>query len=147
MIRPLTYEDKDSYVRLMKMFIDERMSEFGIEFDLDNADSQFELFFKLPEVVVLVAEEDNRLVGAIAGVIGPMLFCKGLLIQEMVWYVEKEYRGKMLGIKIIKEFEKEAKKRGCSSIIMVGMADDTSNDWYIKDGYQLLQNNFYKRLL
>lgn len=147
MIRALLAEDKDQYIDLMRMFITERMGEFGIEFDEAQASAQFDLFFKMPEVVVLVVEEEGYIVGAIAGVIGPMLFCKGLMIQEMVWYVRPLYRGSLTGFKLIRRFEDAAKERGCTSIIMVGMAGDAANDFYPRDGYRLLQNNYYKELI
>lgn len=146
MIRKLVYEDKEQYIEIMRQFIDERMTEFGIKFDEEQASNQFDLFFKLPEVLVLVLENEGKLVGAVAGVIGPMLFCKGVMIQEMVWYIKPENRGLSSGVKLLRAFEEEAKYKGCTSIIMVGMAEDASNNFYVKDGYQLLQNNYYKEL-
>jgi L-amino acid N-acyltransferase YncA len=145
MIRKLKAEDKDQYIEIMKMFIDERMGEFDIEFCDEEADAQFDVFFNMKEVVVLVAEDEGEVVGAIAGIIGPMLFCKGKVIQEMVWYVKKDYRKMMHGLRLIKEFERESKELGCSGIIMVGMNGDNSNDYYIKAGYKKLQKNYYKR--
>lgn len=144
MIRKLRADDKEQYIELIRMFVDERMGEFGIKFDQEEASKQFDMFFQMNEIIAVVIDIDGKLVGTVAGIIGPMLFCKGLMVQEMVWYVNKEHRGISSGIRLLREFEKIAKERGCASIIMVGMVGDSSNDFYLKDGYKLLQNNYYK---
>lgn len=147
MIRDLQAEDKEQYLALIKMFVEERMGEFGIKFDEDHASQQFDLFSNMKEVICKVLVEDGEVVGTIAGVIGPMLFCKGSMVQEMVWYVKKQYRGLLSGIRLIRAFEQSAKERGCNAIMMVGMAGDPSNAWYLKDSYKALQNVYYKEIL
>lgn len=144
MIRDIKAEDRDQYIDIIKCFVDERMGEFGIYFDEAEAISQFNTFVNLPEIVCLVAVEDDKIIGTIAGVIGPMLFCKGYSLQEMVWYVKPEHRSLSVGLRLIKEFEKRAIDNGCSSLIMVGMAGDQANKYYVKDRYKLLQNSYYK---
>ena len=146
MIRPWKIEDKTQYIELMKLFIDERMGEFGIEFDYQEAERQFDLLFNNSEIITLVAEKGGHLYGSIAGVIGPLLFSKNKVMQEMVWYVRKEFRGLSIGIKLIRAFEAKAKELGCDKIMMIGMGCDNSNEFYIKDGYQLLQQSYLKEI-
>lgn len=145
MIRKVRYEDKDEYIKLIRLFVEERMAVFGIRFDEVNSEAQFDMFFKMDTVSALVMEENGELIGTIVGVFGPLMFCEGVVAQEMVWYVKPEHRG-LNGLRLIREFENVAKFIGCSAIIMIGMDKDPANNFYIKDGYVPLQNNFYKRL-
>lgn len=146
MIRALVYEDKANYLELIRMFIEERMGQFGLKYDEDNASAQFDLFFNMKETVALVAEIDGQLVGTVAGVVGKTLFCSGLMLQEMVWYVRPAFRVMRTGIELIRAFEQQGKERGCSNIMMIGMESDHSNKFYIRDGYTLMQNYYHKEL-
>lgn len=146
MIRKLVYEDKEQYLELVHMFIDERMGGFGLKYDEQNAKIQFDLFFRMPETVAIVSEMDGKLVGTIAGVTGKILFCEGLMLQEMVWYVRPEYRSHRTGFYLIREFERMAKDLGCSRVMMIGMESDPVEKFYLRDGYKLLQNYYHKEL-
>ena len=47
------------------------------------------------------------------------------LVQELGWWVEPEYRNTMVGIKLLKEFEAEAKRRNADKIVMVYLEAQT----------------------
>jgi GNAT superfamily N-acetyltransferase len=145
MIRPLELKDKEQFIRLMKMFFDERLSHDGAEFSQESADQQFDVFFNTPGVYGIVSEKDGDVVGAIILTIGPVLFGKGLMAQELVWYVEPAHRG--CGLRLIRAAEEFAKNKGCKVLIVCGMEGDKSNEFYIRDGYKLLQNSYQKRMV
>lgn len=145
MIRILVKEDKEQFISLMKMFIEERMGEFGIIFDYNSASVQFDQFIDNENVKGVVLENNGEIDGAIVVAIGPMLCCKNNVAQELVWYVKPKSRG-FSGIKLISEIRKISSQCGCSGIIMIGMAGDRSNEFYLKNNFKPLQNMFYSEL-
>jgi len=145
MIRPLTADDKDKFLPLMKMFIDERMGEFGLTYDPVMSGIQFDCMIKDANIGGLVIDNDGEIDGAIVAAFAPLLFCHGTVAQELVWYVKPASRG-FEGLRLIKEFTKLSFQRGCFGIMMVGMAGDRSNEYYTRDGYQALENIYFKKI-
>lgn len=145
MIRLLVKEDKEQFINLMKMFIEERMSEFKFEFEYNNAAAQFDSFIGNDNIKGVVIDNDGEIDGAIVVAIGPMLCCKNNVAQELVWYVKPKSRG-FAGIKLISKIREISSQCGCSGIIMIGMAGDRSNEFYIKNNFKPLQNMFYSEL-
>jgi predicted N-acetyltransferase YhbS len=143
-IRHLNPEDKDQFISLIEAFFKERLEIDGEQFDIDNASKTFDLMIGMESVLALVAEQDGKIVGTIVGMIGDVLFGKGRMAQEMVWYVYPQNRG--CGIRLIKSFESIAKDLGCDSLLMWGMQNDKSNDYYIRSGYKHIQNSYQKRI-
>lgn len=145
MIRQLTSDDKEQFLLLMKMFIDERMGEFGLTYDVENASITFDIYIKDPNIGGLVIDNDGQIDGAIVAAFAPIAFCSGVVSQELVWYVKPSSRG-FDGIRLIKEFTKLSSQRGCSYIMLCGMAGDKSNEYYIHQGYSPLQNVYIKTI-
>lgn len=66
---------------------------------------------------IICIKQDGK--GIILGILYPLYYNPSVIIaQELGWWVEPEYRNTMLGIKLLKEFEKEAKARGADKIVM-----------------------------
>jgi len=66
---------------------------------------------------IICIKKDGK--GVILGIIYPLYYNPSVLIaQELGWWVEPEYRNTSIGIKLLKEFEAEAKERGAKKIIM-----------------------------
>lgn len=145
MIRPLESRDKDQFIGLMKLFFKERLEQDGAEFCQESAEKQFDILFNTPGIHGIIDDKDGVVVGAIILTIGPVLFGKGLLMQELVWYVHPQHRGS--GVKLMLSAEQFAKEQHCDNLIMCGMEGDSSNAFYIKRGYKLLQNNYQKRMV
>lgn len=61
--------------------------------------------------ILLVAEHDNKIVGLIMGIIdGLMWDRKTLILREMAYYVDEEYRGTTAGYRLLREYLNKAKK-------------------------------------
>ncbi|RLI45231.1 hypothetical protein DRO61_10975 [Candidatus Bathyarchaeota archaeon] len=66
---------------------------------------------------IICIKQDGK--GVILGLVYPLYYNPSVLVaQELGWWVEPEYRNTTIGIKLLKEFEKEAKKRGAKKVIM-----------------------------
>jgi len=97
---------------------------------------------------VICIEKENK--GVILGIIYPLYYNPDVLIaQELGWWVEPEYRNTTLGIKLLKEFEKEAKARGAKKIIMFyldAQTPDKINQMLSRMGYEPVEYNMIKEL-
>ncbi len=79
----------------------------------------------------LLMENKNEIIGY---TYGEQTKGGGFLISHLV--VDKDYRGKGIGTKLIKELEKRAKKRGSSWIFLYGPTfDEQTIKFYEKRGY------------
>ena len=145
MIRPLVESDKHGLLLLMKMFIEERMGEFGLTYDENISGIQFDLMIKDPNINGLVIDNNGEICGAIVAAFAPLMFCHGIVAQELVWYIKPEHRS-FIGLRLIKEFTKLCFQKGCFGIMMVGMAGDKSNEYYIRDGFKSLENIYFKKI-
>lgn len=79
----------------------------------------------IKEITKILLEQENIICiqqqnkGVILGVLYPLFYNPDILVaQELGWWVEPEYRGTSLGIKLLKDFEKKAKELGAKKIIM-----------------------------
>lgn len=73
--------------------------------------------------VVFIAEENNKSLGMIAGMVVPNLYNpKFTILQEFFWWIKEEYRNTKAAFKLFSAFEKEAIKLKVNSIVMVSTA-------------------------
>ena len=72
-----------------------------------------------------------------------------VVIQQLVWYVEKSSRGTSGGLKLYKEFLKWAIHVGAKRIIMTHLMSsmpDKLERFYFREGFQLIEKNYSKTL-
>lgn len=141
-IRPATVDDCEGIVDLASEFFQDRLEDIGMHFDRNVSVEQFRTFIGLANIKHLVAEDNGKIIGIIAGFIGPKLFASGNTMQEIVWFVSKNHR--RCGLTLLKKFENISKECGCCDIMMVGLNGDPSCDFYEKFGYKLTQKTFTK---
>jgi len=68
--------------------------------------------------VSFVAVDGERIIGFILGMVGPLWFATHIQTAvELAWWVDPAYRG-MAGIRLMKAFENEAKRRGLKYVAM-----------------------------
>lgn len=86
--------------------------------------------------------------GAIAGAIFPD-FASGVpRCMEFFWYVNQQERG-FIGVRLLKEFENEAKKRGADNVLMMHLVagkQDQFSAFFERCGYKLREQVFAKKL-
>ena len=148
-IREWTLEEAktDRLFQFLKAF--ENDSEF-VRGDIEYARKKYYDMMVDGSAVILIAEKDNKIVGAIGFIVAPDLYKENsLLAIETFWYVTPEYRGGMIGIRLIKAFERYAENLGCNRVALIHMSDsypDMLRKLYIKFGYKLTELHYIKEL-
>ncbi len=91
-------------------------------------------FTQKPSFMGLNKVIKNKEGNVIAGILG-VLYCWNCLYVDVLW-VDTEYRNSMLGSKLLKEVEEEAKSKG-SKIVHLDTFDFQAKDFYLKQGYSI----------
>lgn len=65
---------------------------------------------------VMLAEKDGQIIGAMLGVATPFAFSYAMMAQDIALFVHPGARGRMISVRLIREFEKWAKERNCLQI-------------------------------
>lgn len=88
--------------------------------------------------------------GFIVGMVAPsFLHPSRLQCSELAWYVEPEYRGTSVALRLMKMYEQHAKDKGCYYVSMVcleSLNPEATGKIYEKLGYNRLENH-YRRVL
>ncbi len=79
----------------------------------------------------VIKDEEGNIIAGILGV----LYCWNCLYIDVLW-VDAEYRNSMLGSKLLKEVEEEAKNKG-SKLVHLDTFDFQAKDFYLKQGYSV----------
>ena len=141
-IRKTKETDLPSILDLISAFHKEKLNDFGVYCDDIVAK---ELMPKLIPTS-LVLEIDNKILGVIAGIVTSHIVSSDPLMQEVIWYVSKDYR--RYGIRLYKEFEKWCTEIGMKHLVMVNMGgrDSTFKKFYENKGFRLLETQYIKAL-
>lgn len=93
--------------------------------------------------VVYVLEVDGVIQGFIAGVLQKIYFSKDIALQELAWYVKKEFKG----INLFFAFEACGKDIGVQHVVVGNKPQYYDlQKFYGRQGYRLLENQYIKRL-
>ena len=94
--------------------------------DITKMEQQYELMQKENTHIVLVCEEQEKIVGSVMGIICRELYgdCRPFLVVENM-IVDKAYRRKGIGHGLLRELEKLAIERNCTQMILVTEKDRT----------------------
>lgn len=88
--------------------------------------------------------------GAILGLVFPHWWNPQVLVaQELGWWVEPEYRGTTLAIRLLNKLEVEAKRKGATKLLMIcleAVEPDKVESIYLRKGYTKLERIFSKDL-
>ncbi len=120
----------------------------GVEYDSETVLNQaFEL---IESGVVLMAEDQGRVVGLMLVIIAPFpMNMHYLQAIEWVFYVDPEYRRGGLGVKLIAEAEKRLIEKDVKFFTMVSLTNVTpkaANQLYESLGFEHSETNFTKDL-
>ncbi len=88
--------------------------------DIDDIIEKFSLMKKNDNYILIVAEENNKVVGTVMGVVCPTMlsnFNAFLVVESLI--VDKNCRGKGVGKAMLLELETRAKSMNCSYLILV----------------------------
>lgn len=99
--------------------------------------------------IVLVAEQDDRIVGIAGGLAFPLYFNLGHKSgQELFLYVEPGLRDG-IGGRLLRTLENEARAIGCESWAMIALdkvAPEATGRLYRRSGYRAAEHSWIKRL-
>ncbi len=74
-----------------------------------------------PSASVWVAEDGNKIVGAVAGMVYPLFFSGDLISQEIFWWVDPEARGTEAGKMLFEALNGWAKENGAVALSMIAI--------------------------
>jgi GNAT superfamily N-acetyltransferase len=101
--------------------------------------------------VIFVAQDGEQveapLVGMIAGVPLEELIARTPMFDEMVWWVEPDYRKGSAGPRLLQAVENWSRQKGLRLLKMVAPAGSGVGSYYKRLGYQEVETSFVKRLI
>lgn len=122
---------------------------WGETSSLEKMKSTYSYLKANPAYVLLVAKQDNQLVGFAMGVICAELYgeCKPFMVVEDV-IVDKLHRQKGAGTALMRELEKSAKDFDCCQIIFVTESNRTEAlSFYSALGYEYEPFKGFKKII
>lgn len=96
--------------------------------------------------VALVAETDVGLVGMIGLVVAPHPLTGETFADEIVWWVEPEWRLGSVGPRLLDAVERWVVTKNVNSIRMVSPKGSAVGEFYERRGYQEVETSYLKRL-
>jgi len=136
--------------RLCQAFSDEALNEYGLGVEQDRLDQMIEVckdisfFLVVPDPAHL---NQYKPVGVIAGFMVNNMTNGKPAVQEVIWYVDKEYRSH--GKKLMDAFEDLARERGATSLVMGLMCNsmqDRLDKFYKRLGFRPFEVQYIKEL-
>ncbi len=104
----------------------------------------------LAQRLLLVAEMNDRVVGAVGAMASPLYANKSVLVgAELFWWVEPEYRNTGVGKLMLKGIEDAAREAGISRFSMMAFDDievEKAAAIYARVGYNPTERTFGKVL-
>lgn len=151
MIRSALKRDVPGLLRMGREFF----KESGLSSFMAWDDFSFEITAtrliegKIPGVI-LVADDDDKLVGMAACLLFPMYFNLSVpAAQELFWWVDPRHRFGVGGW-LIEELEDQAKEAGASVLLLgavSGLRDAAISRVYARRGYKPLEHSYIKELV
>lgn len=116
-VRDAEVKDIERLVELGELFFNQTiLSNFNIEYDPESIRTLVETFIKNDNTAVIVLEADDKVVGAMMGMIVPLYFNNDVLAaQQFSWFVIPEYRS-ISSLKLLYAFESWAVGKGVKII-------------------------------
>jgi hypothetical protein len=116
---------------------------FNVEHFLD----QVEGFFGTGQFCIFALMKEEKMVGALGGLIFPSIFTGEASSIETFWYTDPDHRGPS-SFGLLREFETWAISSGVTMIHLAHMElqPDRMADFYVRRGYQKLETVFVKRI-
>ena len=129
--------------RLCQAFSDESLKEYGLEVESERLAEMTEICKEISFFLTI----DGKVVGMIAGMKQQNLTNGKLALQEVVWYVDKDYRAN--GRILLQYFEEAAKNMGASCVVMGLMCNsgmDKLDKFYKRMGYKPFEIQYMKEI-
>jgi len=146
-IRSMKEEDVEQVVKLARSMQLESPAFRDKPFDEERIEKW--VFWMVDHGGGFVAEERGKLIGMMSGLLSTQLFCDEVFATDLALYVIPEDRGRSVGVRLIKAFERWAKESGAKEISL-GISTDVEQERtaaiYEKLGYGGKKITMIKRL-
>lgn len=135
--------DAGGIVAIVNNFVRETADDYEIALVSSRyLEAQLVKLISVPAGCVIIAEEMGEIVGVLVGAISGSLFSPAIVAEELMWWIEPEFRGK--GLPMMRMFEKWAKDSGAVMCIMSGF-DDLDRLYTIR-GYKKRSTHYAKEV-
>jgi GNAT superfamily N-acetyltransferase len=120
-----------------------------VPFDPDGFAERMTMFIGLEDAFIQLL--DDRQLGAVGGIgafCAPhFLFMKPMMASELFWWIEPEYRGGTAALRLIEDYERWARQKGCG-IVAFSMfeGDDKVQRVLERRGFKHMESAFAKAL-
>jgi GNAT superfamily N-acetyltransferase len=131
-------------IRLCGLFSQESLNEYGLGVTPERLEQMIQVCKEISFFLVI----DGHVSGLIAGFKVNNLTNGKLALQEVIWYVEKEYRSK--GRVLLEYFEDAARTMGASQVVMALMCNSKSEQlgrFYERMGYKPFEIQYIKEII
>lgn len=149
-LKVATADDLDETVALVSRFCHE--TPYDISFDPQKIHDVVSSIIngKATEGIAILAQLDDKPVGAIIGVVQPFLLSHDNVALELMWWMHPNYRKGRTAFKLLEAFEHWGKHiAGCTLVQMSTVQELNSEKlrkFYSKLGYKSAELSFYKKL-
>lgn len=105
--------------------------------------------YKNPKVATFIAVKENKIIGFLAGVIGPYFFSTKMRVCDIGFYVIPEYRGSRAAIRLLAALENWAKENNVADVCIgqtTAVNMEKTQQFYNRLGYSTVGFNTIKHL-
>lgn len=148
-VRKATAYDALELMNMGREYLEET-NEVTLSFDPEYTVTNLVNCVEIPEVCLLVAENEGKLVGGLWGVCNILnLWSMDKAALPHIIYVDPEHRGTLCGYRLIREFERWAIESGASEVHMSvasGINTERTEELYERLGYSFYGKAYRKEV-
>ena len=147
MIRTALSQDIPEMARLGRLFFNESGYSILGDYSEKSVKESLTTFLESGQCVLIVAEEDDEIVGIAGALIFPLYLNQNIkMSQELFWWVHPEKRG-TIGKEMLTYMEKQLEGNGVNALIMICLENlnpSLTGKLYERRGYKLIEHNYMR---
>lgn len=145
MLRLANVWDKPAVRKLFDKFHEE--SGYVSNTPTDRFDDVFDEAIVNEDMLLIVLEEDDEVVGFLLATMSVSPFSFDLLAAELAWYMDKNHRSGSGGYRMFRLFEEWGEAKGADHLVMACINElNDLGRFYEKNGYSKRETTYSKRL-